>query len=106
MKIFIIELDSLKKIDKTTVRVFITSENQDICKVFSAGNEIERQLAKKLLPLNKQNEIEQWAEFMLEQHKTNNKNYMLCEVDASVSNEYIIEHIMEIKNIEEYLIEF
>jgi len=108
MNVYIVEIDSLDEINESTVRILLSVDDPALCGVYAAKTSKERQLVKRLIPESKQEEIEQYATIMLNQHKRLNKNYIVCKTDEPATKYQIIKHVinMPYKEIKDYLIKF
>ena len=108
MNVYIVELDSLDEINESTVRILLSVDDPALCSVYAAKTSKERQIAKKLIPESKQEEIERYATLMLNQHKRFNKNYIVCKTDDPATKYQIIQHVINMSdvNIKDCLISF
>ena len=100
MNVYIVELDSLDEINESTVRILLSVDDPALCSVYAAKTSKERQIAKKLIPESKQEEIERYATLMLNQHKRFNKNYIVCKTDDPATKYQIIQHVINMSDVD------
>ena len=81
MNVYIVEIDSLNEVNESTIRILLSVDDPELCGVYAAKTKKERQIAKRMIPESKQEEIERYATLMLNQHKRFNKNYIVCKTD-------------------------
>ena len=100
MNIYIVEIDSLDEVNESTVRILLSVDDPALCSVYAAKTGKERQLAKRLIPESKQEEIERCATLMLNQHKRFNKNYVVCKTDKPATKSQIIHHVINMSDVD------
>ena len=108
MNVYIVEIDSLNEVNESTIRILLSVDDPELCGVYAAKTKKERQIAKRMIPESKQEEIERYATLMLNQHKRFNKNYIVCKTDEPATKFQIIHHVinMPYKDIKDCLISF
>ena len=100
MNVYIVELDSLDEINKSTVRILSSVDDPALCSVYTAKTSKERQLVKRLIPESKQGEIERYATLMLNQHKRYNKNYIVCKTEEPATKFQIIHRVINMQDVD------
>ncbi len=106
MNVYIVEIDSLDDLNESTVRIFYSTNDPNICSVFVATSGKERRIAKNIISESKQEEIERYSLVMLNQHNKLNKNYMVCKTEKPATKHQILKHVINNPNIKDCLIKF
>ncbi len=105
-KIYIVEIDSLDDVNESTIRILLSTEDPELFSFYTAKTSEERQVSKIMISISKQKEIERYAKIMLNQHNRFNKNYIVCKTDTPTTNHQIIEHVINMPDIQDFLIKF
>lgn len=100
MNVYIVEIDSLDDVNESTVRILLSVDDPALCGVYAAKTSKERQLAKRMIPESKQEEIERYATLILNQHKRFDKNYIVCKTDKPATKYQVIQHVINMSYIE------